>query len=226
MPLVETLVGSHAHTLYDAIFDIELSDELEHELYEEFDDDDDAPALRSLASQEDLRRRNASFPRMRTPSRSRHLSVSIPNSPDRGLPSPGPGRAPMRRAKESITSLGSNGSGALKAPSPLARLFGAPRLTASASENTVNASNSFGEDTLAGINKLERLLDGIKNLPAQKIRDEMKDLQASFFRKICVKTTIYYRLQERQSRIESLLLTLTRGMRNETTSGSFRNSTL
>ena len=133
----------------------------------------------------------------------------------------------MRRAKESITSLGSSGSGTLKAPSPLARLFGAPRLTASASDNTMNASNTFGEDTLAGINKLERLLDGIKNLPAQKIRDEMKDLQVSTFQADCLaKLTEYYLIQERQSRIESLLLTLTRGMRNETSSGSYRNNTL
>ena len=74
-------------------------------------------------------------------------------------------------------SIRSAGSGTLKAPSPLVRLFAGPRLTASMSENTVAPAPMIDEDTLAGIGRLEKLLDGIKILPAQKIIDEMKDLQ-------------------------------------------------
>lgn len=177
MPLVEALVGSHAHTLYDAIFDIELSDEQEHGLFEdfEFDDDDERPALRSLASRESMRKGW----RTRTPSRRR--PASIPVSPDNGLPSPGAPRSPRRRPKESITSIGEQ-TGALnvptlKAPSPLTRLFGATRLMASASESTV--SPTMGEEALAGVKRLEHVLEGIRDLPVQRLKDEMKELQVN-----------------------------------------------
>lgn len=187
MPLVEAIVGTHAHTLYDAIFDVELSEELEHELYEEFEEmneQEDTPALRSLTSRENIRsgNRERSGTRTRTPSRPRPLSVSIPNSP-----SPKPGMSPNRKAKESYMSIRSAGSGTLKAPSPLVRLFAGPRLSASMSENTVAPPPMIDDDTLAGIGRLEKLLDGIKNLPAQKIRDEMKDLQVFLFCEICTK---------------------------------------
>ncbi|THH07159.1 hypothetical protein EW145_g3575 [Phellinidium pouzarii] len=207
MPLVEALVGSHAHTLYDAVFDIELSNEQEQELLEDFDfnDDDERPALRSFTSRESMRKGW----RTRTPSRRR--PTSIPVSPDNGLPSPRAPRSPRRRPKDSIKSIGEQ-TGVfdkltLKAPSPLTRLFGVPRLLASASEGT--ESPTMSEEALAGVRRLEHVLEGIRDLPVQRLKDEMKDLQ------------------ERQARIENLLLTLTRGMRNEPTAhGSRHNSTL
>ncbi|KAH8112747.1 receptor-activated Ca2+-permeable cation channel [Phellopilus nigrolimitatus] len=204
MPLVEALIGTHAHTLYDAIFDVELSNEQEHELYEEFDDEDDRPALRSLASRESMPYRRA-----RTLSRKRAISTSVPESPERGLPSPGGPRSPRRRPKMSLQSNPeqAGGLGLPKAPSPLTRLFSGPRLVTSFSDNTV--APGMTEDAIAGVRKLENVLEGIRDLPVQKLKDEMKELQ------------------ERQARIENLLLTLTRGMRNETAGHSSRhNSTL
>ncbi|KAK0185674.1 receptor-activated Ca2+-permeable cation channel, partial [Armillaria mellea] len=50
----------------------------------------------------------------------------------------------------------------------------------------------------ATVKKVEALVDELRDLPVHKLKDEMKELQ------------------ERQARIESLLLMLTRGMRNET----------
>jgi hypothetical protein len=44
---------------------------------------------------------------------------------------------------------------------------------------------------------MEALLEDMRNLPVQRLKDEMKELQ------------------DRQARIENLLLMLTRGMRNE-----------
>ena len=212
MPLVEALVGSHPHTLYDAIFDIELSDEQEQALYEDFSDgeDEDAPALRSLASRENVRRR----PGTRTPSRRRMQSASHPSTPDR-LPSPLPPRSPLRRPKESLQSDNGQAGGlmpglpVIKTRSPLARLFAGPRLVTSVSESTVSPTSPMTEETLAGVRKLENVLEGIRDLPVHRLKDEMKELQ------------------ERQARIENLLLTLTRGMRNETSShtASRHNST-
>ncbi|KAI5119644.1 hypothetical protein M0805_009005 [Coniferiporia weirii] len=208
MPLVEALVGSNAHTLYDAIFDIELSDEQEHGLFDGFDDfDDERPELRSLTSHENMRKGT----RTRTPSRRR--AISVPGSPDGGLPSPGMPRSPRRRPKESITSnneqTGGLGVPNLKEPSPLARLFGAPRLVMSASESSATvAPVVITDETMAGVRRLEHVLEGIRDLPVQRLKDEMKELQ------------------ERQARIENLLLTLTRGMRNETGTHGSRHNTI
>ena len=69
-----------------------------------------------------------------------------------------------------------------------------------------NLSASLSEEALAGVRRLEVLVDGIKDLPVQRLKDEMKELQ------------------ERQARIESLLLTLTRGMRNDLGSTSSRHN--
>jgi len=55
------------------------------------------------------------------------------------------------------------------------------------------------------LKKIESLVDEIRDLPIQRLKDEMNELQ------------------ERQSRIENLLLVLTRGMRNDTTTYATRS---
>lgn len=50
----------------------------------------------------------------------------------------------------------------------------------------------------SSINRIEALLQDCRELPVRKLKDEMKDLQ------------------DRQARIENILLALTRGMRHET----------
>lgn len=180
MPLIEALVGSHAHTLYDAIFDIELSDEQEQALFEGFSDgeDEEAPALRSLASCGSMRKR----PGTRTPSRRRPQSASHPSTPDR-IPSPGAPRSPLRRPKESLPSDSGLTGGLtpglplLKTRSPLARLFAGPRIVTSMSESTVSPTSPMVEETLAGVRKLETVLEGIRDLPVHRLKDEMKELQ-------------------------------------------------
>ncbi|KAL5504342.1 hypothetical protein ACEPAH_8416 [Sanghuangporus vaninii] len=206
MPLIEALVGGHAHTVYDAIFDIELSDEQEYALFEDLTDDEDeeGPALRSLASREDVCRRS------RNQSLQRPQSTSHPSTPG-GLPSPGVPRSPRRRHKESL--MADNGQPPtlpmLKTPSPLARLFAGPRIVTSVSERNGGLASPMTDETLAGVRRLETVLEGIRDLPVHRLKDELKELQ------------------ERQTRIENLLLTLTRGMRNETSTNtsSRHNST-
>ncbi|OBZ72477.1 hypothetical protein A0H81_07646 [Grifola frondosa] len=61
----------------------------------------------------------------------------------------------------------------------------------------------------AGMRKVEALLEDVRALPVHRLRDEMKELQ------------------DRQARIENLLLMLTRGMRNDTGAHSaIRHDTL
>ncbi|THU86429.1 hypothetical protein K435DRAFT_829719 [Dendrothele bispora CBS 962.96] len=71
--------------------------------------------------------------------------------------------------------------------SPLARLF--TRTTTAAPENSAAVE--------ASIKRLETIVDSIKDSPIQRLKEEMKELQ------------------DRQARIENLLLVLTRGMRND-----------
>ena len=172
MPLMEVLVGGHAHTVYDAIFDIELSDEQEQALFEGFTDDEDeeGPALRSVASREDIRRRS------RTESLHRPQSTSHPSSPGR-LPSP------RRRPKESLTTDGGQPPvlPTLKAPSPLARLFAAPRIVTSVSDHNGGLASPMTDETLAGVRRLETVLEGIRDLPVHRLKDEIKELQVCWF---------------------------------------------
>ncbi|KIK59794.1 hypothetical protein GYMLUDRAFT_44251 [Collybiopsis luxurians FD-317 M1] len=71
--------------------------------------------------------------------------------------------------------------------SPLARLF-----TRTPSENPVSTAAASVE---ASVKQVEALVNELKSLPIHRVRDEMKELQ------------------DRQARIENLLLALTRGMR-------------
>ncbi|KAG5720980.1 hypothetical protein E4T56_gene6586, partial [Termitomyces sp. T112] len=74
--------------------------------------------------------------------------------------------------------------------SPLARLFKSRMPSADAQIAAARAD--------ATMKRIESMMEDIQSLPVQKLKEEMKDLQ------------------ERQARIENLLLVLTRGMRNET----------
>jgi hypothetical protein len=92
------------------------------------------------------------------------------------------------------------------AQSPLARLFGSRFPSANAelpgtpSTETAAAQASFqaSANTEASVKHIATLLEAVGQLPVHKLKEEMKELQ------------------DRQARIENLLLMLTRGMRNET----------
>lgn len=81
--------------------------------------------------------------------------------------------------------------------SPLARLFTAPRMIASMSDNIgslglaaaaassqANLAAAVGglnaamsEEALAGVKRLETLMEGLRDMPVHKLKDEMKELQ-------------------------------------------------
>ena len=70
-----------------------------------------------------------------------------------------------------------------KPMSRLARLFNAPRLAVSASDNTMNTmmlSPPVSDEALAGIRRLETVLEGVRDMqtmPVQRLKEEIKDIQ-------------------------------------------------
>jgi len=143
--------------------------------------------------------------------------VSLIHGGDRGRSSSRP-RTPQRTPHLITTDLPPESTGG-SIGSPISRLFfGRRPMTSAASANTANATaiaaqiaaqsaESVVHRTENVAAKMEEVVNGIKGLQVHRLKDEMKELQ------------------ERQARIESLLLVLTRGMRADTTvtsSGSVR----
>jgi len=196
--LVDTIMGASTGNLYDAVFDANISEE--PDLFLEADEE--RPALRSLASAENVR---ADRSLSRTPTRRTASPIRRNQSPG-GLESPRKPRGlpPLRTIVDrssaaEVPSIGRH--------SPLAKLF-MPRLqtpTSAVMGDTLGTDLVPPTPTHPAISKMETLLEEFKNLPVARMREEMKELQ------------------DRQARIENLLLVLTRGMRNDT-GGSTRSS--
>ncbi|KDQ56997.1 hypothetical protein JAAARDRAFT_35597 [Jaapia argillacea MUCL 33604] len=188
VPILDAIMGSSAGDVYDAIFDIECAPDEFDDLFQE--SDDERPALRSFTSREGLRPQRPLSPLSgkRRPSPSK--------SPMRdGGPSPGNSPRPRRPVLPQIEPFNSTEIPSLGKASPLAKLF-TPRRQQTLSQPDFNAASSATND--ARMKRMEAMLEDIRELPVQKLKDEMKELQ------------------DRQARIENLLLMLTRGMRNET----------
>ncbi|KAF8638246.1 hypothetical protein AX17_002268 [Amanita inopinata Kibby_2008] len=176
IPLVEALVGSTASDVYEAIFDVDVTEDFE--LFN--DSDEEGPGPRFHRSREDIISRRSPTPRSREELQS-------------------PDRASTSRARERLTSPRLRVHSAVtpaEAPyladylsssnqSPLARFF-------------TNKTPTDTQMPEASLRKIEMMLDEVRDLPVQRLKDEMKELQ------------------ERQARIENLLLVLTRGMRGDT----------
>ncbi|KAF8072069.1 receptor-activated Ca2+-permeable cation channel [Lyophyllum atratum] len=179
MPLVEALVGSSNSDIYEAIFDVDLTSEMDP-----FDDsDDDIPILRSFHSRENV---GGGVPGTPTPRVRKRLVSSV------GPPSPRDSPRSRNNLNLTLPSAEPLLSAELATSanrSPLALLFGARMPSADGQQAAVRAE--------AAVRRVEAMVEDIRDLPVQKLRDEMKDLQ------------------DRQARIENLLLVLTRGMRNE-----------
>ncbi|KAJ4488076.1 hypothetical protein J3R30DRAFT_3280335 [Lentinula aciculospora] len=176
IPIIEALVGSTSADIYGAIFDVDAENETE--LFAD-SEDEDAPALRSFG--------NVSSPGSPTSGPPRRRVASL-------APIAGARRDPSPLVSPRLRPISSNldllSSGEVSSPqskSPLARLF-----VRTPSDNPVSAAASSVE---ASVKRVEALVDEMKGLPLQRVREEMKELQ------------------DRQARIENLLLTLTRGMR-------------
>ncbi|KAF9069875.1 hypothetical protein BDP27DRAFT_1324744 [Rhodocollybia butyracea] len=169
IPIIEALVGSTSANIYEAIFDVEV----EHDTGLFDSDDDEFPALRSIV--------NVSHPTSPT-------SVRTQRRPESLAPSVGVRRDPSPTPRlRTVSNLEQASAEFTSQKSPLARLF-----VRVPSDNAVSAAATSVE---ASVRKVETLVDEMKHLPLQRMREEMKELQ------------------DRQARIESLLLTLTRGMR-------------
>ncbi|PSS03513.1 hypothetical protein PHLCEN_2v3981 [Hermanssonia centrifuga] len=205
VPFLERLVGTSTTDLYDAIFDVDASHGLE--LFGDSDDEAERTAWRAQISQESLR--------PPSPSSSRHPSSarrtrSVPHSPDsrferrRRVLSSTTTISPRRRPAVLSTFLEPSSSAEIQTVgprSPLSRLFNG---RGESSQERLHSLN-----TEAAMKKLENLVEEIRHLPVNKLKEEMKELQ------------------DRQARIENLLLMLTRGMRNETgPKSTVRNDTM
>lgn len=190
MPLIEALIGSSSYDLYDAIFDVELSGE--QQLFDNSDDETaeigiEAPPLRSLKSRDSFKPLDLYGG---TPRRDRRKRVV--STPQRGVRTPGPSLSPNAsphlRPRDGLfpapTMVGSLSEGGRppsfrerEQPSPLTRLFSARRPMSIGSDMMNAGQQAMTEDVMTGIRKMEGLLEGIRELPVQKLKDEMKELQ-------------------------------------------------
>ncbi|KAL7278976.1 hypothetical protein ACG7TL_006808 [Trametes sanguinea] len=232
MPILDFL-GSHTMDVHEAIFDVGLHDE--EDLFGDSDVEDLPAAMEPTSAS------SAATPAIVASKSHDHLPMSSTNAsqlfqqnqpsgsrtpPDTQIRrttslSLSPRKAPRTRTRSAISPISPTASPRLSprprnAPlptitpsstgeiptlgprSPLGRLFGSKRDSA--------ISTATME---AGMKRVEALMDEVRLLPVNKLKDEMKELQ------------------ERQARIENLLMMLTRGMRNDTgTHSTIRHDTL
>lgn len=202
LPIFEELMGTNVRDVYEAIFDVEpdLVEE-DEELFE--DREQDRVGLHSWMSRESGRNGTHTPPQMNLPSESR-----IPESPARSsrrassFPRTQPGQS-GRSPRSHKLSLRPSHAGASEAEgagprSPLSRLFGNRLSGADTGRSPVDVHKL--DKVEEGVRRVQELLEDVRELPVSKLMEEMRELQ------------------ERQNRIESLLMMLTRGMRNEATS--------
>jgi hypothetical protein len=177
MPFLEAFVGTNSSGLYEAIFDVDAIPE--EDLFENLEEDE-RPALMSIASSPIMRGNRS---RGRTPGPGPATNVqSPPMSPisrtrARGTPDVSPMRKPISVATTNLLEPGHSREASIGKMSPLARLF-------------VGESPIRGRATSMGaggsLKKVETLLEDIKQLPVNKVTEEIRELQV---RVICLLTT-------------------------------------
>lgn len=202
-------MGTNLHDVYEAIFDVEpdLVEE-DEELFE--DREQDRVGLHSWMSRESGRNGTHTPPRTNLPSESH-----IPESPARSgrrassFPRTQPGqssrspRNPKLSLRPSLAEplrMGASEAQSAGPRSPLSRLFGNRLSEADSGPSPVDAHKL--DKVEEGVRRVQELLEDVRELPVSKLKEEMRELQ------------------ERQTRIEGLLMMLTRGMRNEAVSGT------
>ncbi|KAH9068507.1 hypothetical protein EDB83DRAFT_2506124 [Lactarius deliciosus] len=208
LPFFEAFMGTNMHDLYGAIFDVEpdLTEE-DGELFA--DSEQDRVGLHSWTSRES----GEADTRTPPPTLQSLHELSTPEGPVRAsrrassLPRSRQGQSggsprirklslrPSLAEPHRMSAAEAQNVGLL---TPLARLF-SNRL--SESDPSGAAASPVDSQKLVrveeGVRRVQELLEDVRELPVSKLKDEMRELQ------------------ERQARIESLLLMLTRGMRNE-----------
>ncbi|KIJ51512.1 hypothetical protein M422DRAFT_26918 [Sphaerobolus stellatus SS14] len=186
--ILEAMVGTRTHDLHEALFAVEAS---EMSIFEEHGEDD-IIGLRAFPSRESLGRHRAPHSPLLLP----NAGPSNPSSPkvmplSPRLPPFTPTRARSRSQNRQERHVD------LEPPSPLARMYARRPISMVDGVREGAEQDQSIQDILAGIKKVEHVMESINDLPVGRLRAEIKELQ------------------ERQTRIEGLLLTLTRGMRGE-----------
>ncbi len=144
MPLVEALVGSTTSDLYDAIFDVEYTQEPG---FFQDSDDEQPPRLQPRAKSPPKIRREFPSPECSTPARG--------------------ATSPRLRVQSMVTipeAPGSEAFASARGISPLTKLF-------------TNKPSTEVHLPEASIKKVEALMDEVRDLPVQRLKDEMKELQ-------------------------------------------------
>ena len=183
IPFLEAVVGTNSKDLYEAIFDVEVSHEFE--LFKD-ENEDEIPILRSIGSRENVCATSVTLTDSRpgTPrkqgnsSHPRHgLSIDVPS----------PRESPSRSRKTSVLSplvetFSASEIPSINVKSPLGKLYAhrpAP-LTKSTSGTPLDEHPSpVVPDIAPTVKKMEVLLDGLRDTPIIRLRDEMKELQVS-----------------------------------------------
>jgi len=177
---VALIVGSSTSHLYAALFDVEIPP---MSLFDTLHED---RALRASHSHESFDNRG----RNRRSSRIELNMSSTPRlSPKRLLSSP-----ELRPRSQSIQR---NKGDSDPPASPLARLYARRPLSVTDAHEVGVVQGENMQDIVSSIRRVERTMEAIKDLPVERLRTELKELQ------------------DRQARIENLLLTLTRGIRED-----------
>jgi hypothetical protein len=161
-------VGSHSSDLYEAIFEVEISHQLE--LFDGLNDE--LPAMHSPRASHANARPGDSQPGSPTRRRAR--------SPRSDIDPPSPQESPRLRKTSGFSPLVETFSStevpSLGVNSPLSKLFGVrPRI--STSTTTPDDHPLADTDAVAVVKKMEGLLGEMRDLPVHRLKDQMKELQ-------------------------------------------------
>ena len=198
---MEALVGSASNDLFGAIFDVEVN-ENDYELFDS-DMDPDEPELRSRHSRESLKANAGDA----TPTKGKRDGKNRLESPS-PVPSirtrqPTSSRIPSAQNSPKLQRLtlsnintddtvNSDGvkTTTMSTRSPLAKLFGSRLLSASptignfegnSNGTQVRVAAQVTTNAEASMKQVAALLDSVKELPVQKLKEEMKELQVRVF---------------------------------------------
>lgn len=173
-------MGSNSRDLYDAIFDVEVSHEFE--LFDGEGPDDELPALRSRKPSRENLTQNMSGRNGRShtasPAPARRRNTSLRLEMPSGSGSPGPRSRKLSALSPLFESFSSTEVPALAGgKSPLTRLFSFRQSTPAAPEETISQNPNLAAESASTLKKMESLLDDMRDLPVQQLKDEMKELQ-------------------------------------------------
>lgn len=187
-------MGTNLNDVYEAIFEAEPDVvEEDEELFA--DREQDHIGLHSWGSRG--RDRNGTHTASselhipESPARVGRCTSSIPR-PHQGQPSTSPRTRKLSLRPSLAEPLR---AAATEMRTPLSRLFGARWPDVDKGQSPVDPQKL--DKVEEGVRRVQELLEDVRELPVSQLKEEMRELQ------------------ERQARIEGLLLMLTRGMRNE-----------